>query len=489
MSAALRAGARAWRAPAARSRRRSRRARPLPRPTPSDPRPLRDLCSAAGELSRFRASLVYLRSALAHGATAEYVAHLSEMRAQNRPPRAGHMRTLLKQAVSARAVDATMASMDALLAYGDVFDPMSALLLLANKGAFDARPAEAERLLRQSVPLLRPGGQLSSDRVHVLERLLPLLSTPELKTRVIAVIAASRFASKEVTRAVYEMAASGREQGADAAFGVLEQMHERGELVTTAAVNAVISMCAHIKGARARALAASPRRPAPRRLTPSATPISAPLPRADLDRAVETFQSLEGTFSLVPDTGSYNALLLAAFKARKPEAIAQVRERMAAAAVPADVDTHRILSMVLLSSGQEAQALQELEKAKAANLLGAGTVALFLKHFLSLPAPGEAAVRKTPDFRRAEAFMELVREKGLRLIPRFREQAEKAIRERRVPARPEQQRARRAAPARAARAYQSVESYEEVAEVAEGGGSGAADPPGTQAAPHPLTIS
>ncbi|KAG8466761.1 hypothetical protein KFE25_008140 [Diacronema lutheri] len=351
---------------------------------------------AAGEVSRFRASIIYLTSALAHGAVDEFVAHLAEMRANGKQPRAAQMRELLKAAVSRRSVDATMAAMDALLAVGDTFDPMAPLLLLANSGAFDAKPAEAERLLRQSVPLIRPESYFTTDKLHVLSRLLPLLNDPALKMRVIAVIAAKRSLSREVARAIYEMAITGKEESADAAFNVLEAMHARGERVATAAVNAVIMMCAHLK---------------------------------DLDRAVETFQAIEGVFGLEPNTGSYNALLLAATKSKQAEALRQVRERMATAGLAPDRETFRIVAMHLLEAGDEAGALRMLEDAKASGQAGGGLYAYLLKHFLGLPQPGikQPPNRSSPNLAKVRELRDEAAAHGAKLNDRLNEQIEQAL--------------------------------------------------------------
>jgi hypothetical protein len=140
-------------------------------------------------MSQFLASYTYVYACASHDLTDELLAHLSEMRARQKPPRSEMMRRLFKLVVSRRNVAGTMACMDSMLDAGDRFDPLPAIVLLANAGAFDSHPAEAERLLASSIELVRPTGLYSSDKLHVLERSLPLLPRPDLKMRVINVLA------------------------------------------------------------------------------------------------------------------------------------------------------------------------------------------------------------------------------------------------------------------------------------------------------------
>jgi hypothetical protein len=59
--------------------------------------------------------------------------------------------------------------------------------------------------------------------------------------------------SKEVGKVVFELAAEGGVGAVDAAFAALEALHLARVPVAVAAINSVITMCAHLKGDGGRA--------------------------------------------------------------------------------------------------------------------------------------------------------------------------------------------------------------------------------------------
>jgi hypothetical protein len=115
-----------------------------------------------------------------------------------------------------------------------------------------------------------------------------------------------------------------------------------------------------------------------------------------VDRAVETFQSIESIFGLTQDTQSYNALLLAALKARQPAAVRQIEQRMAQAGLKPDRETYRVLCTGSLKDNDEAGALAVLERAKADKMVSGGLYATLIKHYLGLRGQTLRAARK-PD--------------------------------------------------------------------------------------------
>ncbi|KAJ1626193.1 hypothetical protein T492DRAFT_1034732 [Pavlovales sp. CCMP2436] len=341
----------------------------------------------AGQMSRYRAAYTLLMAYAKQNAISEFAAQLAQMRADRQQPRAMDMRMVLKLMVSRRSVEGTMAVMDAMLAVNDAFEPMPPLVLLANAGAFDAKPAEAERLLRACVPLIRTTHYYTKDRLHVLERLLPLLGEPALKIRVINVLAMQGSMNKDVFSAITEMSQTCGIEAADDAFSALEQLLARGERVSVHAVNAVVSMCAQQK---------------------------------DLDRAVEIFQSIEATFSLKPSIGSYNALLLAAKNARQPAALGQIRERLEASAANDsrcrfNRDTYKLLAGHLLQCNDLDGALAMLEEAKLNKQASGGLYVCYIKYYLS-----------TRGAAKARAMVEEARAVDIAISPKIVEEIKRA---------------------------------------------------------------
>jgi len=343
-------------------------------------RELRDQMISSNAAGRYRANTAYLSACLGAELFDEFAHALGELQGEARAPAGNDMRLLLRSAVQLRHAPSAMLCMRALLDGGDVFDPLPAFVLLANAGAFNTHPAEAERLVNESVRLVRPRNFISLDILHVLQRIVPLLGDTASKMWLMNVTMLCNYKSRDQIQAIKEIASGGQE-AVDDAYLALERFQAEGKVVSVGAINSVIQMCGLID---------------------------------DLDRASQTFEAISGVFGLDPDASSYSAMLEAASRARDWAAVDQILEQVSSAGIRYVGETYRHACQVRLRQRKEQVALELFDQARAANLARGGTYALFICYFMGENQYGVRG-RKKPDLARAAALAEEAVDKGLRV--------------------------------------------------------------------------
>lgn len=151
-----------------------------------------------------------------------------------------------------------------------------------------------------------------------------------------------------------------------------------------------------------------------------------PFARADLDRAVQTFEAIKKPpFGLAPDVDSFNALMMAAFREKEVGAVANVHVIMQEEGVRPNGETFRILIMSKLHQNNVVSAHELLQQAADAGVPAPGQYSALISFHLGIRTMGVNGARR-PDTAKALALRDAATELGLQLNTRVKEDLERA---------------------------------------------------------------